>query len=132
MSFEKPPPTLLLQREAGWNSKLRTGWVVSVLRGYGITAADPKGLGGDLDARSGLPTLVLVAGDQAHNLAYGVGIEALGDDLLHRVALLHPRFDDPVEDLIGRQRVLIFLVGTQLGRRRFGESRLRDDLAVGV
>ena len=58
-----------------------------------------------------------------------VGIEAGGDDRLGRLVALDVALQDLVEHVVGRQRVLVGLVGPQLGRRRLGEHRFRDDRA---
>ena len=75
---------------------------------------------------------MLAADDQAHDVADGAFIETLGDDLLDRQVLLHPRLDNPVQHFVRGQRVLVGLAGAQLRRRRFVDRRLRDHLATGV
>ena len=46
--------------------------------------------------------------------------------------MFHVAFHDAVQHIIGRQAVLVGLVGTQLGRGRPGDDALGNDLAVAV
>ena len=39
---------------------------------------------------------------------------------------------DRVQHIVGRQAVLVLLVGPQLGRWRLAQSRLRDDRTLGI
>jgi len=50
-------------------------------------------------------------------------VEALRDDFLRRLALLHVQLQNPIEQSVRREAVLIRLVGPQLGRRRLAENR---------
>ena len=49
-------------------------------------------------------------------------VETLPDDLLRRLALLHMQLQNLVEQLVGREAVLVGLIGPQLGRGRLGEN----------
>ncbi len=49
------------------------------------------------------------------------GVEPLGDELAAREVVLDVRLEQRVEHLVGRQRLVVALAGTQLGRRRLGE-----------
>src|SRR5687767_7534811 len=81
----------------------------------------------DLHADRALAALVLGAVDHAEDPADGVRSKAPGDDVLGAHALLDVGFEDRVELRIWRQRVLVLLIGAQLGRRRALEHGLRDD-----
>ena len=54
-----------------------------------------------------------------------------GDDLGRRPVVLHVGLEDRVQHVVGRQALVVTLVGPQLGRRRLGEHRLGDDLPAG-
>ena len=70
-----------------------------------------------------LAALVLGEVDEPdHALDVGGG-QAARDELLAPEVLLDVALEDRVEDLVGRQRVLVALVGAQLGRRRAGDDR---------
>ena len=51
------------------------------------------------------------------------------DDLVGRLMLFDVALQDRVEDVVGRQRVLIRLVGPQLRRRRLRQGRFGDHRA---
>ena len=55
---------------------------------------------------------------------------ALGHDIGDAHFFFDEPFEDRVQHLIGRQRILILLVLAQFGGRRFYENILRDHLAV--
>jgi len=51
------------------------------------------------------------------------------DDLRHRHLMLDEALQNVVEHLVSRQRVLVGLIGFELGRRRLGDDALRHDAA---
>ena len=81
---------------------------------------------------SGAAALVLIDADEAHDLLHRLGRIAGGDDLAGRFVVFHVAFHDAVQHIIGRQAVLVGLVGTQLGRGRPGDDALGNDLAIAV
>src|SRR5205085_815967 len=74
------------------------------------------------DAHGRLPALVFVDADQPGDAFDHGAVETRRDDLLHALVVLHVTLKDRIEDLIGRQAVLVDLPGPQL---RAG--RTRDD-----
>ena len=58
--------------------------------------------------------------DEAQNAVDVCLGQAAGDELLAAEVLLDVAEQDRVEDLVRRQRVLVLLVGAQLGARRRG------------
>ena len=64
--------------------------------------------------------------------AHGREVEARARDLLGRQVALHVALDHDVEHLVGRQRVLVRLVGRELRRRRAVDHALRDHEALAV
>src|ERR1700730_10607209 len=85
-----------------------------------------EGAFGDLDAGGRLSALVLGEIDQADRaLDLDLG-ESLGDQLLASVMELDVSVQDPVEQLIRWQRVLVALVVPELGGGRALEDRLRN------
>src|SRR4030042_3136273 len=95
--------------------------------GDGETAVAAEGAGGDLDAGRGLPPLVLVAVHHADHAPHRLFGEAHRQDVGKALVLLHVGLDDGVEDLVGGQRLLVHLVGPQLGGGRLGHAGLGDD-----
>ena len=75
-------------------------------------------LAGDLDAGRLLAALVLGQVDEPDDAVDVLGRQAARDELLAAEVLLDVALEDRVEDRVGRQRVLVLLVGAQLGRRR--------------
>ena len=55
--------------------------------------------------------------------SHELGVEALLDQLAAGAVVLDVGLEDRVEHLVGRQRLVVALVGSQLGRRRLGEHR---------
>ena len=80
----------------------------------------------DLDPRRLLAALVLGQVDEADDAVDVLRGQAAGDELLAAEVLLDVALEDRVEHLVGRQRVLVALVGAQLGRRRPRDDRLGD------
>ena len=60
-----------------------------------------------------------------------LGVEPGGDELATGAVALDVGLEERVEHLVGRERLVVALVGTQLGRRRLREHRLGHDLAAG-
>src|SRR5271157_2367074 len=89
------------------------------------TPAGSEGARGDFEGWGGLLALELGGADQLQNLAYGALLKALGYDFLGRLALLDMQLENPVEQLVRREAVLVGLVGAQLGGRGLGENGLR-------
>ena len=65
----------------------------------------------DADAHRRLAALVLVDLDEARDALHVGALEAGRDDLLDGLVLLHVARQDGVEHLVGRQAVLVGLVG---------------------
>ena len=63
---------------------------------------------------------------------HGGDLVAAGDDLVDRHFLLDQAFEDIVEHRIGRQGILVRLVGPKLGRRCLGEDVGRNHFARGA
>jgi hypothetical protein len=69
----------------------------------------------DFDPGRGLSALVLVEVDLPDDPADGLFVVAFGDDRFEAQILLDVKFQDRVEDVIRRQRVLIGLVVAKFG-----------------
>ena len=91
-----------------------------------IPAVSAKILAGDLDARRRLAALVFGDVEKMLDAVHGGHVMAAGDDLLDAQLMLDKAFEDVVERRIGRQRILVGLVGPEFGRRR-----LVDDVFAG-
>src|SRR5207244_9138715 len=74
-----------------------------------------------LDAGRRLPALVLGEVEHARDLHHRLTVEARLDDFCDRLLTLDQPFEDAVEQVVGRQRVLVGLVLAQLRARRAGE-----------
>jgi hypothetical protein len=85
-------------------------------------AADAEGEGGDLQAGGGLLALVFVEVDLADDVVDHGLVEALGDEVGAGQAFLDVTLEDGVERLVGRQAVLVGLVGAQLRARRLVDA----------
>src|SRR6185503_5969315 len=72
-----------------------------------------------------LAALVFTQAHEAHNALDVGALVAPGDDLPWALIALDVRRHDRVEHRIGRQAVLVGLVGPQLGRRRAVDHALR-------
>src|SRR5690606_41230941 len=83
-------------------------------RGERITTVAAEAALRDARANAGLAALVLVEVHQAQPPAYGVGVEALGNDGVGRQVVLDVQLEDLVEHRIRRQRILVLLAGRQL------------------
>jgi len=80
----------------------------------------PEGPGANLDYRWRLAALELSAGQQGFDLA-----PKLGCDVSHRCAF-EKFLEQIVEDLVGRQRILVALSRRELGRWRLVDDRRRN------
>ena len=89
-----------------------------------IAAVAAEGAAGDLDAGRRLAALVFGQIEHAPDPAHRGLVIALGDDLLHRHLAFHQAFQDRIQLVIGRQGILVGLVGLQLRRRRLGDDAL--------
>lgn len=92
----------------------------------GDAPPDAKSEGSDLEAGSGLFSLVFIAVDLAADLMDGAGIEASFNDGGSGLVLLDIEFEDAVESGVGGKAVFVFLIGAQFGRGRFGDGARRD------
>ncbi len=82
------------------------------LGGYGEAAAEAEGFGGDFDSGGGLLALVFAAFDHANDAADEIGIEIVdAGDLVDGRRFFDKVFENGVEDVVGRERIGIFLVG---------------------
>src|SRR6266480_8041257 len=81
----------------------------------------------DLHTDRALAALVLVGVHHADDTAHGLRIEAQSDDVGDALVLLDVGLQDSVEQRIGRQRVLVGLIGPALSRRGPREDALVDD-----
>ena len=90
----------------------------------------PERLGRHLHSRGGLAALVLGQDDQPHDLAHQLLVEAGVHQLGSRQVALDVGLEDGVEDVVGRQALVVALTGAQLGRRRLGQHARRDDRSV--
>lgn len=97
--------------------------------GDGITPVAAEILPGDLHARRRLAALVFSDVEQVFDPVNGCLLMSAGDDLLRAHLLLDQAFENVVEHGIGRQRILIRLVGAEFGRRRLVDDVLRNDFA---
>ena len=95
------------------------------------TASVAESFGGNLQSRSSLLALVFAAIHHANHALHQPKIEAtVGGNLLRGMRLFDVVFENGIENLIGRQRVAVFLIGTQLGGRRLFQAGLRNDRAA--
>src|SRR5215212_10546649 len=78
----------------------------------------PERLRRDLYPRRVLASLVLGQVDEAQHAVDVAGVVARPDDLVAAHVLLDVGLEDGVEDRVRRERVLVALVGAQLGTRR--------------
>src|SRR5262245_39130901 len=78
----------------------------------------PQGPLRDLDADRRLPALVFTAVHHPHDTRYRDAVEARFNDLFERPVLFHIGLENGIQNLIGRQRVFILLVGPQFSSRR--------------
>src|ERR1700722_9237537 len=99
----------------------------------GKPAPHPEGFAGDFENGSGLLPLVLTAFDELEDGTDEGDRNALvGGDLFGGAVALDVGLEDGIEDLVGRERVGVALVGAELGGGMLFEGGAGDDLAVAV
>src|SRR2546428_11900957 len=81
----------------------------------------------DLHPRRRLATFVLATVHERDDLLDRAAIEAGSDQVGEALVLFHVSPNDGIEDLVGRQGILVRLVRTKLGRWRPGEDALGYD-----
>src|SRR6266496_243707 len=86
----------------------------------------------DPDADRGLPSLVFVDLDEAYHAAHVLRVVAHRDDFYRALVQLDVGFENAVERIVRRQRVLIDLVGPQLRGRSAGDDPFRYHAAEAV
>jgi hypothetical protein len=69
--------------------------------GDGIPAAITKGLAGDLEAGSSLPSLVFIDHDSTQYISHRGRIISQGDDVVEGEVLFYGRIENAIEDIIG-------------------------------
>ena len=83
-------------------------------------------LGRDTNTGRRLPALVLGPVDERCHPGDEVGANPALDHIGDRAVMEHERFEQRVEDLVGRQALIVTLIGAQLGRRRLGRAPTRE------
>src|SRR5690348_15516994 len=83
----------------------------------------------DLHAGWRLSALVLGNVEQMLDPLYGRRMISFGADRFEGHFVLDEAFEDTVENVIRRERVLILLIFPQFGARRFRDDPLRDNAA---
>ena len=73
--------------------------------------ADAEGATRDFDTGRGLGAFVFVQVDPAQNPAHGFFVEAARDDLMCALVFLNVELQDFVEQVVGRERILVDLAG---------------------
>ena len=86
----------------------------AVIRDDGVAAADAKGLGRDPDPRRRLSALVLGTIDETDHGFDHLAVDPLGDHFHHRQIALDIALDHSIEVVIGRQAVLVGLIGSSV------------------
>src|SRR5207248_10862453 len=82
--------------------------------------------------RRGLTALEFVRVDEPQDLLDQRAIVTGGRNLIDLVPLFDVQPQDSVERLIRWKRVLIRLIRLELGRRRLGDRRTRDDFTIAI
>src|SRR5690606_12107892 len=83
-----------------------------------VAAVAAEIAGGDFHARGGLPALVFRDVEEVFDALHEIAFMPALDDLAHRHFLLDEAVENVVKRLVGRERILVLLVGTKLGGRR--------------
>ncbi len=94
--------------------------------GDGHSAAEAEGAGGDFEAWGHLFAFVFGEVDESDDAVDGGLVEAAGDDVVDGLFLFDVAFDDGVEDVVGGEGVLVFLVGLEFGAGGFGDGVVGD------
>ena len=90
-----------------------------VFLGDGHAAAESEGFGSDLQANGHLFSFVLCTIDASHNPSNQLCfIASLVNDLLHGEVVFDIGAENRIKHFIRRQRIGIFLIGTQFGAGR--------------
>src|SRR6185437_9146947 len=97
-----------------------------------IAPVAAEGAARDLYARRGLAALVFGAVEHTPDAPHRGFVMAARHDLVHRHFVLDKTFENVVEFVIRRQRVLIGLVRLELGGRRLGDDAVGHDPALGA
>src|SRR5262245_33813063 len=97
----------------------------------GIAAVAAEILQRHLDAGRRLPALILGDIEHALDLHDRLAVKAVFDDLGDRLFALDQTFQDLIEHVVGRQRVLIGLVLAQLGGGRARQNIVGNHLRAG-
>src|SRR5690554_879267 len=101
--------------------------LILVAIGDGIFASHAKGLGGQLGSGGGLAALVLSDIDEALNALDQRWLVAEGDNFGQGEFVFNDALENGVEHRIGRQAVLIGLVGAQFSAGRLVDDGLGND-----
>ena len=88
----------------------------------GIRRPTPKARLVTFRPRAACLRLYSVRSTRRMTLLHHLGVEAGGDDLVGAQFFLDVPVEDRLQHVVGRQRVLVGLVGAQLGRRRLGDG----------
>ena len=98
----------------------------------GHSAAAAKGLGGYLQTWSRLPPLVFILINRPDDPADHFRVKATIHDVLPGQTVVNIVFQHLVQNLVGRQGVLIFLVRAQFGGGGLGQDCRRDQFLAAV
>src|ERR1700677_3097531 len=97
------------------------------LRGDRKATSVAESLGGNLEPGSCLLTLVFGAIHQSNHASHYFNVDAtVRGDALGRMRIFHIVLEYGIENVIRRQRVAVFLIGAQLGRRRLFQRGSRN------
>ena len=95
-------------------SSAPVGALPSIPTGDRITPVAAKGAPTHPHSRRGLASLLFIALHEIEHAPDGRTIESARADLIHRQILFDERFEDRIEHLVWRQRIAVFLIGSQL------------------
>src|SRR5438105_12567128 len=95
-------------------------------------SAHSECLAGHLQSRSGLAAFVLVEVDEANDAPDGRLLKSGRDNLAGWTQLHYVGLEDGVEHVVGRQGILVRLIGTQFRGGRFGDRGGGNDLALAI
>ena len=98
--------------------------------GDGEASAGAEGFGSDFEAGGGLAAFVFVGLHGVDDPVDGGGIESFGDDVVLGCVVVHVAFQDGVQDIVGREGILVGLAGLELCGGGFGQDTLGDDDAA--
>ena len=86
---------------------------------------------GDFDARGRLAAFVFAAVDKGRREVNGAGGHSAGDHFAAAAVVLDIGFEDGVENVVGREGILVFLVGAEFGGGGADDDCVGDDFASG-